>query len=315
MPSSRRVRSRDEQLLVARRAGGRSGAIAGLPALGNAALQRVLTHEADPRALSSSLALSLQSSLGNRATRQILRGPRVPRLHIATTPAPEQVIHRCGGQSPDSCGCHAVSSKSAAVSRSLTLQRQIGGNVAPGASGETEAVQPCGVGDRLLAFTTWAMATAKLAENIPFLELAARTGIRSYNYKRKLLRHFGVSMRDRALGINMARTLADGYRQILSTMAGGIDNVSCGGTQCRPGDYAYVYPGTPINVFFCDTQRSVKNLFKDPWDLASTWVHEISHEVLGTNDVEYYNHKGTTTLNPTAALTNADCWGNFMVEY
>jgi hypothetical protein len=200
------------------------------------------------------------------------------------------------------------------MSRAL-LQRQIGGNVAPGASGETEATQPCGIGDRVLAFTTWSLATAKLMENIPFLELVARTGLRSRNYKRKLLRHFGVPLTDRAQQIAMARTLADGYRQIFSTMAGGIDNVSCGGTQCRPGDYAYVYPGTPINVFFCDTQRSVRNLFKDPLDLASTWIHEISHEIIGTTDVEYYNHKSTTTLTTAAALTNADCWGNFMVEY
>jgi hypothetical protein len=70
-----------------------------------------------------------------------------------------------------------------------------------------------------------------------------------------------------------------------------------------------------LNVFFCDRQRSVSNLFSDPWDLASMWVHEISHEVIGTTDVEYYNHKDTTTLAPATALTNADCWGNFMIEY
>ena len=33
--------------------------------------------------------------------------------------------------------------------------------------------------------------------------------------------------------------LLAGYRKIYSTMMGGIEEVSCGGDECEPGDYAY----------------------------------------------------------------------------
>ena len=305
MHTSLIARGREE--LVAHGRGGRPHRPDATRILGNAALQRALARTSDPEALSW-LAPDLQRAAGNRATGELLDGASRARTQ---TPASRPItVQRCGSTSPESCACHADRSPA-----STALQRQIGGNVAPGPSGETEAVRPCSLGDRALAFTTWAIATAKLNENIPFLELVAATGLSTPHYKNRLLSHFGVPLADNATQISMARTLADGYRQILTTMAGGINSVSCGGAQCRPGDYAYVFPGTPVNIFFCDTQQSVRNLFRDPLDLASTWIHEVSHEILGTTDVGYYNHRGRTSLAPAAALTNADCWGNFMVEY
>lgn len=286
--------------------GGGSAMSHAAPQLGNAAMQHVLGPASGGLRLSS-LTADLQRAAGNRATGALLEANR---NHRETSANGEVILQRCGATSPESCDCHAET-----TSTSKAVQRQVGGNVAPGESGETEAVRPCSLGDRALAFTTWAIASAKLSENIPFLELVAATGLHTPHYRSKLLQHFGVPLADSATQRTMARTLADGYRQIQATMAGGINNISCGGAQCRPGDYAYVFPGTPVNIFFCDTQQSVRNLFSDPLDLASTWIHEVSHEILGTTDVGYYNHSASTSLAPAAALTNADCWGNFMVEY
>jgi hypothetical protein len=199
------------------------------------------------------------------------------------------------------------------LGRFAVVQRD--GNTAPGPSGETEAVQPCGLADRLLSFTTWSMASAKLAVNIPALQFAKSSGIVTDNLKTALSRHFGVATTDSAAQQTTVAALLDGYKTIMATILVGIDSVSCGGTECRPNDYAYVYPGAPVRIFFCDTQRSVANLFSDPWDLASTWIHELSHEMIGTRDLEYYNHSSTTSLASAQALGNADCWGNFAIDY
>ena len=241
--------------------------------------------------------LLLQRAVGNAATAVLI------------TPGRRLAIQRCGSTPRSECGCHSTQQNDSEAD--LDVQRAPG-TPAPG----LEATQPCGVGDRLLAFTTWALATTKLQANISPLYLSRVTGLMTTNLKNNLNRHFGVAVTDTTEQKRVVGILLAGYRQILRAMVGGIESVSCGGTGCQPGDYAYVYPGGGVNrLFFCDAQRNVATLFSDPFDLASTWIHELSHLLVGTGDSEYYNHSGSTTLTTAQALTNADCWGNFMVEY
>ena len=88
--------------------------------------------------------------------------------------------------------------------------------------------------------------------------------------------------------------------------------VRCGGTQCQHNWYAYTFGGTNANsIWLCGVEFTQKPTL----DLASTWIHELSHAFYSTADNGYYTYTGSTTQDLNGSLNEADCYGNFMVDY
>lgn len=171
----------------------------------------------------------------------------------------------------------------------------------------------CNFGEGVRVFASWAFATAKLFENLPALRLSYATGLATDNLKRNLKKNFNVEPTDKATRKKVLKALIPGYEKVLGVMGAGLASVRCGGEHCRDGDFAYVFPKDKDNVIYlCNTMFAKNTPTKD---LGCTWVHELAHKSLGLKDVEYYSAGQATTLDPDAALTNADCWGNFMVSY
>jgi len=170
----------------------------------------------------------------------------------------------------------------------------------------------CDLSQSMRIFSSWAVATTKLLENLPFLRLAYISGLASSNLKSNLRRHFGVAENNRSERQRVLKRLISGYDDILSRMGAGLGKVRCGGQHCGHNWYAYTFGNRRDNIIWlCGVQFQDKPIL----DLASTWIHELSHNLLGTTDSQYYMYTGATTLGTNAALNEADCWGNFMVSY
>jgi len=63
--------------------------------------------------------------------------------------------------------------------------------------------------------------------------------------------------------------------------------LNCGGSECRSGVYAYVFPNDRShNIYLCDAWY--RGTQSRSWDsTAGTVIHETSHfsDVLGTKDI------------------------------
>jgi hypothetical protein len=78
------------------------------------------------------------------------------------------------------------------------------------------------------------------------------------------------------------------------------------------GDHAYVYD-VWSDIHMCmDALRTKSDLYS-----AGVAVHEMSHYVTGTDDLEYfyYGTPATTSLHPDDAIGNADGYQAFATEY
>lgn len=171
----------------------------------------------------------------------------------------------------------------------------------------------CGPKESARIFSSWAVAIAKLTENLPALELSYATGLATPNLKSNLLRHFKVPKNDKVARQRVLNKLIRGYNWILLKMGPGIAKVRCGGTHCEHDDYAYTSSGSNNStMWLCNVEFTNKPIL----DLAATWIHELSHSLFDTDDKGYYTYTGSTTRPTTdESLNEADCWGNFMVSY
>ncbi|MFL5927194.1 MAG: M35 family metallo-endopeptidase [Gaiellaceae bacterium] len=158
-------------------------------------------------------------------------------------------------------------------------------------------------------FSSWAVAVAKLVENLPALDFAL-LGAHTPLLKRKLLKHFKATTaaeRKRVL-----RKVVPRYHMILAKMGPGLAKVRCGGTDCEHRDYAYTNSGSQNSTLWLCSQTFIQ---KPILDLAATWIHELSHSLYDTDDNGYYTYSGSTKLDLDGSLNEADCYGNFMVDY
>ena len=256
--------------------------------------------------------LHLQRLAGNRAVTGLL-DRRPSTAPIVTAPwvvpqlAPVQAptIQRCGRTPASQCDCHPPTLGPA--------QRQDDQAAAPVQRKDYANTHTCGVSESARIFSSWAVAVAKLTENIPFLAASWASGVATPNLKSNLLRHFKVAKNDKAERKRVLGRLVSGYTTILGRMGPGLAKVRCGGTHCKHNWYAYTFGGTNNStIWLCGVEFSNKPTL----DLASTWIHELSHAFFSTVDNGYYTYTGAATVADTnACLTEADCWGNFMVSY
>jgi hypothetical protein len=171
------------------------------------------------------------------------------------------------------------------------------------------ATHTCGPSESARIFASWAVAVAKLVENLPALDFAL-TGLHTPHLKSKLLKHFNATTK--AERQRVLRKIVPRYHQILLRMAPGLARVRCGGTHCQHNWYAYTFGGSQAStIWLCGVQFTQKPIL----DLASTWIHELSHAFYGTVDLGYYTYTGATTRDLNGSLNEADCYGNFMVDY
>lgn len=247
--------------------------------------------------------LHLQRLAGNGAVANLVGGRGASRG--ATLPDHTErswAVQRCGSIPASRCGCHGPD---------VSLQAEEGGSPTVQRVDYTNT-HTCGVSQSARIFSSWAVAVAKLTENIPAVTASWATGLYTPNLKDKLKRHFNVDKTDKAEQKRVLSKLARGYPQILLRMGPGLAKVRCGGTQCEHDDYAYASSGSGNStIWLCNEEFTDKPIL----DLAATWIHELSHVLFDTDDDGYYTYSGATTLNTNKALNEADCWGNFMVDY
>lgn len=173
-----------------------------------------------------------------------------------------------------------------------------------------DSTHTCGVSESARIFSSWAVAVAKLVENLPALDFALLTGLHTPLLKRKLLKHFRATTA--AERKTVLKKLVPRYHMILLKMGPGIAKVRCGGDHCEHNDYAYTNSGSSNStMWLCNVEFAQKPIL----DLASTWIHELSHSLYDTDDNGYYSYAGSTSQDLAGSLNEADCYGNFMVDY
>lgn len=100
-----------------------------------------------------------------------------------------------------------------------------------------------------------------------------------------------------------------------SAISDAVDNklmsFDCTGEgSCRGGYYAYVYPGSPYNIYLCSAFWASWTPLTGTDSKAGTLIHEISHfyVVAGTKDWAYgqTGAKALAISNPSQAIMNAD---------
>jgi hypothetical protein len=157
--------------------------------------------------------------------------------------------------------------------------------------------------------SSWAVAVAKLVENLPALDFAL-TGLHTPNLKSKLARHFRADTK--AKRQKVLKKIVPRYHMILLKMGPGLAKVRCGGTACQHNWYAYTSSGSSNStIWLCGVQFMQKPIL----DLAASWIHELSHSLYDTDDNGYYTYTGNTSQDLDGSLNEADCYGNFMVDY
>lgn len=172
-----------------------------------------------------------------------------------------------------------------------------------------DTTHTCKPSESARIFSSWAVAVAKLVENLPALDFAM-TGLHTPLLKRKLKKHFAATTA--AERRKVLKKLVPRYHMILLKMGPGLAKVRCGGTHCEHNDYAYTSSGSSNStIWLCNVEFTNKPIL----DLAATWIHELSHSLYDTEDDGYYTYKGQTALGLDASLNEADCYGNFMVDY
>ena len=164
----------------------------------------------------------------------------------------------------------------------------------------------------------WLLASERLAVVIDALREAAAGNITS-RYECYVNKHFNVPTQDRTAQKETANVLLEGYSKIQSRILPGVGfewrKMEAGKGECDPNTAAYVYAGRPIRVFICELQVCPRQIPTDPVKMAGTWIHELSHDLLGTEDNEYYHHQDSCPLNRAQSLINADSWENFAIDY
>ncbi len=100
-------------------------------------------------------------------------------------------------------------------------------------------------------------------------------------------------------------TVRSHFSSILSTIQTKTIKFNC---TCTQNYYAYVYPGSPYEIFLCNAFWSAPNTGTD--SRAGTLIHELSHfyVVASTDDWAYGQSacKSLATSNPSRATDNAD---------
>ena len=140
---------------------------------------RVLETWSTPTRREHGSVLALQRAAGNHAVASLLlpeTGPnrfprtsaRPPARHLSTGRA--ATAQRCGCVGPGPCACHAKTVESA--KGAPTVQRVDYANE-----------HRCGAAQTARIFSSWAVATTKLMENLPALEVSWATGLASKNLK------------------------------------------------------------------------------------------------------------------------------------
>ena len=105
-------------------------------------------------------------------------------------------------------------------------------------------------------------------------------------------------------------TARDHYTAMGSLLAGGAIAANCGGAECNPSTFAYVYPVDTAqhNVYLCGAFWSAGATGTD--SKAGTFVHELSHfNDIGSTDDHVYGQSGAASLavsSPADAVDNAD---------
>ena len=260
--------------------------------------------------LTPATLMRLQADAGNRSVAALL----------GTTPRAAPTVQRC----PGGCDCaheppddHRAAAAGTPQAR-ISLQRQGARPVSHlPPSGESEPAQPCPPTVRPSVNDSYIIAKRRVNRAIEHLAESVSSGVVDPHLRSLMHRHFQVSRSasTQARHVAMAQRLLRGYREIARGMVAGHAGVSCNGTECRgSGDVAYVRRGDPIRIFLCPALLDFNRLRSDPLDVASTWVHELSHEMLGARDHEYYRHTESTSLETATALTNADSWAHFAIH-
>lgn len=90
---------------------------------------------------------------------------------------------------------------------------------------------------------------------------------------------------------------------------------NCSGPECQPSYYAYVYAGGKQEVFLCEQFWGASTTGTDTQ--YGILIHEVSHEVAGTNDHGYglTTCKAMATNEPEKAIENADNYEFFAEHY
>jgi hypothetical protein len=252
--------------------------------------------------------MHLQRLAGNRAVVGLMEGR--PQELPGAEPAASGLliprsVQRCGSIPPANCGCRAP--------RAGALQREEGASPATVQRVDYSATHTCGLSESARVFSSWAVAVAKLTENIPSLAASFAAGVATPNLKSNLLRHFKVAKNDKTERSRVLGKLVRGYSSILLRMGPGLAKVRCGGSSCEHDDYAYTRSNSGNStIWLCNVEFTNKPIL----DLAATWIHELSHSLFDTDDNGYYTYTGSAQVADTnACLNEADCWGNFMVSY
>jgi len=245
--------------------------------------------------------LGLQRMAGNAAVGQMVRHQRGPL--VAPRPVQRMVVHRCacGGK----CGCGG----GAREGEQTEVTSQPEAAVQRAAPPNYKKTHTCGPSETARIVSSWAVAIAKLVENLPALDFAM-TGLHTPLLKRKLKQHFKANtQKERKKVLNK---ILPRYHMILLKMGPALVKVRCGGTSCDHNDYAYTSSGSSNSTIWLCNQEFTK---KPILDLAATWIHELSHSLYDTDDNGYYTYTGSTKLGLDDSLKEADCYGNFMVDY
>ena len=258
---------------------------------------RSATGEQVDQRSSAAGVLDLQRRFGNAAVGQLLTAQRPP---VAPQQLQRSAVTSCGGGCGGGgrCACQAAERDepdgAASVQRKPTY----------------DSTHTCGVSESARIFSSWAVAVAKLVENLPVLDLALLTGVHTPHLKRKLQKHFNAT--DAAERKQVLKKIVPRYNMILLKMGPGIAKVRCGGDDCEHNDYAYTNSGSSNSTMWLCNEEFASNPILD---LAATWIHELSHSLYDTDDNGYYTYTGSTTLDLAGSLNEADCYGNFMVDY
>jgi hypothetical protein len=240
--------------------------------------------------------LDLQRRFGNAAVGQVL-GARQPA--VAPRPVQRLGVGSCGGACGGGGRCACQASHRESQDETAAVQRV-----------DYSTTHTCGVKESARIFSSWAVAVAKLVENLPALDFAYATGLHTPLLKRKLLKHFAAGTAAERKAV--LKKIVPRYHMILLKMGPGIAKVRCGGTHCEHNDYAYTNSGSSNStMWLCNVEFTNKPIL----DLAATWIHELSHSLYDTDDNGYYTYTNATTQTLAGSLNEADCYGNFMVDY
>lgn len=241
--------------------------------------------------------LGLQQLAGNAAVSQLIRHQRG--RQVVRHPVQRTVVQACGGKCGGGGKCACQSQARDRDQPDVTVQRKP----------TYDTTHTCGLSETARIFSSWAVAVAKLVENLPALDFAM-TGLHTPSLKTYLKKHFAAkTAKERK---KVLKKILPRYHMILAKMGPGLAKVRCGGTDCDHGDYAYTGSGSSNStIWLCNVQFSEKPIL----DLAATWIHELSHSLYDTDDNGYYSYSGSTKLGLDGSLNEADCYGNFMVDY